>query len=377
MRPAALLLPLFLCLAPFSGASALLAQAEVADGAAEETYPKLRLSGVLWGAWSMDLTRANPEAPNPNGANRFEVTRTYLNFEADVTKKISLRITPDLVIASDEDGNIDGSKLLRLKYAYATFSDVAPGASLRVLMQATPYIGFSDGIWGYRVLGVDYLELFTGVSSSDLGVAALGNVPGRVLEYQVLLSNGEGYSKIESTARNAAKYKDVAGRFTVAPFVNGPSLVQKLRLTGFAQYGIREKADHHDAIRGRALGLLTWQTPISTLGVGGGMSWDDLVEESEGGISVERQRAFLFTSWGWLDLPLNLRAIGRFDLFDPQEEPAGGPGTKTRLIAGLAYRFSKEVEVIADWQRFGFENPENTRESTLGSGLFLHVAATF
>jgi hypothetical protein len=338
-----------------------------------QPYPKLRLSGVLWGVWSVDLSRANPDAPTPNGANRFEVTRTYLDFEADVSPRITLRITPDLALGLGSGGSLDGSRVLRLKFAYVDFRDVAPAFSVRALMQPTPYHGFSDGTWGYRVLGPDYVELFTGIGAADLGVSAFGKVPGGALEYQVLLSNGEGFARTESTDRDAAKYKDVAGRLTLTPFPGAGPVLARLRFTGFGHYGVKESVAGEQAIRARALGLLTWQPPGATLGVGGGWSWDD----READTGLERQEAFLFTSWGWLDLPLRLRAIGRFDLFDPQDEGDVGPGASTRLIAGLAYRATDAVQIIADWQRFDFQRPEQTPEAALGSGLFLHVAANF
>lgn len=349
--------------------------------AEEETYPKLELSGNFWGAWAYDLAMANPDAPSPNGANRFEVIRTYMNFRARLSDSISLRITPDLTRVSNTDGSIDGSLVLRLKYAYVTFEDVLPGLSVRAVMQPTPYIGFSDGIWGYRVLGSDPLEFFTGVRSSDLGVGVLGAQFGEVLAYQVLVSNGEGYSRAESSSRSAAKYKDVSGRVTFSPFAaGGEELLRRLRLTVYGQYGARDKiADLDERLdRSRAMGLLTWQGPGVTLGVGGGLVWDDFLREQEDGpVTVEEVRSFLFTSWGWIDLPWRFRAVGRFDLIDPDDQESDGTGRRTRLIAGLAYRFTDDVQVIADWQRYGYQRGQNAPENALGDSLFLHLAADF
>lgn len=339
--------------------------AAFADG-----FPQLRLSGKVWGQWSYDLSRANPDAPEPNGANRFEVTRTYINFKAKLTESISLRITPDLVASSGSGGKIDGSLLLRLKYAYVTFDDALPGVSVRGLMQPTPYIGFSDDIWGYRVLGPNLLEHFTGVRSSDLGLSVFGR-PLEVLEYVVLASNGEGYSQQERSEVNAARYKDLSARLTLSPFAQGSGLVRRLRLSVFGQYGITENftpLDRHlERIRG--MGLLTWQGPGITLGAGGGVAIDDAVVELE----VERSQRFLWTSWGWVELPLNLRAIGRLDLDVPDEEAE----RRTRIIAGLAYLFTDDVQFIVNWQRNGYQAPEIASLSAPGDSLFLRVAAEF
>lgn len=344
-----------------------------AEAPTEGAFPRLRLSGVLWGAWSVDLSHANPDAPSPNGANRFEVTRTYLDFHAQLSPRIALRITPDLALGFGSGGNLDGTRVLRLKFAYADFQALGPALAFRALMQPTPYHGFSDATWGYRVLGPDYVELFTGIGAADLGISAFGTMPGGWLDFQILLSNGEGFTRSESLRPEAGKYKDLAARLTFRPFPNGGQLAEALRLTVFGHYGIKESVREAHAIRSRALGLLTWQPPGATFGLGGGKSWEDAVADS----TIEAQDAFLFTGWGWVDLPWRLRAIGRFDLFHPDEGKSAGPGTSTRLIAGLAYRFTEDVQLIGDWQRFAFEHAERMPEGALGSALFLHLAANF
>lgn len=337
--------------------------------ASAEALPRLQLSGNVWGQWVYDLSYANPESPDPNGANRFEVTRTYINFRAQITESISARITPDLVATSGTEGNLDGSLTLRLKYAYVTFEDALPFVSVRALMQPTPYIGFSDSIWGYRVLGSDILERFTGVRSSDVGLSLFGR-PFEILEYAVLASNGEGYNRQERSEANAARYKDLAARLTFSPFAQAGEFVRRLRLSLFGQYGIREKAEsldrHIERIRG--LALLTWQAPGFTLGTGGGVAIDDRVEE----LRVDRSQSFLWTSWGWVDLPLHLRAIARLDLDAPDDA-----GRRTRLIAGAAYLFSDEVQFIVNWERDAYQAPEEAPLGARGDSLFLRVAAEF
>lgn len=341
---------------------------------ARADFPKLDISGNVWGQWAYDLSFAHPDSPNRGGTNRFEVTRTYVHFRARLSESISLRITPDLVAATGTDGSLDGSLVLRLKYAYVTF-DALPGLSVQALMQPTPYIGFSDGIWGYRVLGSDILEHFTGIRSSDVGLAVFGQPVGKFLDYQVLASNGEGYNRQESSDPDVGKYKDLAARLTLAPLAEAGPMLRSLELTVFGQYGIREKVPglgaHLERIR--AMALATWNAPGITLGAGGGWAGDDRIEEER----VERLESFLWTSWGWVDLPLGLRAIGRFDLDSPTRSDVDDVGRRTRLIAGLAYLFTDDVQVIANWERNGAQRPENGPLSARGDSLFLRVAAEF
>ncbi|AKU92077.1 hypothetical protein AKJ08_2464 [Vulgatibacter incomptus] len=343
---------------------------------------RLRISGVIFAHWSYDTAQANPEGPGTNGANRFDLTRTYINIEPQVSRNISLRITPDITRVSDPDGSLNGSLALRLKYAYAQFADVLPDVRVKGGLQQTAYIDFEDSIWKYRVLGPAALELFTGVSSADLGVGAWGKHLGGLVDYQVLLSGGDGYTKGPQTARNAAKYKEGAARLTIAPFAtSGGYLLEGLRLTAFAQYAIRQKVADKDVERIRVMGLASWETPYGTLAVSAGPTWDDDVGENAlGEATVTNRKGVLASTFGFVNLPANLRLVGRYDHFTPntdEEARAETSGNRTRLIAGLAYRVTDLVQVIGDYQRFGFEHPEKTGPKDPSSAVFVHLDARY
>lgn len=162
---------------------------------------------------------------------------------------------------------------------------------------------------------------------------------------------------------------------TLSPFAQAGPLLRDLSLSLFGQYGIREKVPALDAHleRTRAMALLAWRGPGFTLGVGGGHSADDRLEE---GREVRRE-SFLWTSWGWVDLPLRLRAIGRFDLSAPTNPADGDPGRRTRLVAGLAHLFTDAVQLILNWERNGYQTPQNAPLDAPGDTLFVRVAADF
>lgn len=343
---------------------------------------RLKLSGVLYALWAIDLEAANPDSPSPNGANRFEITRAYINVEPQITENISLRITPDITRVSGTEGNIDGSLALRLKYAYAQFANVAPGLNVKAGIQQNAWIDFEDTIWGYRVLGPSALEFFTGVASADLGLGAIGKHAGGAIDYQATVFNGEGYSKAEQTNREAAKYKEVAGRLTMTPFAESPDKnLQRLKFSFFTQYGIQRSVEDHHVERIRMLASATYQHRLFTLGASGGPTWDGKV--GEGG-EVTNQQGLLVSTFAWVDLPLNLRPLVRFDWFDPDVDTSpsdpgeeSSTGYRTRLIAGLAYRFSDKVQVIADYQDYGFQEPENAPANLAGKVFFVHLEAKY
>ncbi|HEY0839758.1 MAG TPA: hypothetical protein VGD74_06190 [Vulgatibacter sp.] len=341
---------------------------------------KLRISGVIFALWTRDLALAN-EPDHTAGANRFDLTRAYVNIEPQLTETISLRITPDVTRVSAAGTSLDGNLALRLKYGYVQFKDVVAGATVRGGLQPTPIVDWTDSVWGYRVLGPSPFEIFGGSPSSDLGAGASGKVLGGKLEYAALVSNGEGYTKAEQSSRDGARYKDVAGRVTFAPFAGASSAALRgLKLSALAQYGISSETPAGDYVdRTRLYGLATWEGALGTFGAGGGPTWDHDAREGGG---VRLRNGLLLTAFGWVNLPLDLRLVGRFDYFDPNTDEAAREltnhsGTKTRLIAGLAYRITDQVQVIGDYQRFGYGDPSNAKSSDPGTGAFIHLEAKY
>jgi hypothetical protein len=77
--------------------------------AAQPEYPIIRV-GVL------SYLQYAAETENRDGANSFDVTRAYLNINAQVASRVRFRFTPD--IRRVTDGSLSGSLTLRVKYAF-------------------------------------------------------------------------------------------------------------------------------------------------------------------------------------------------------------------------------------------------------------------
>jgi hypothetical protein len=193
--------------------------------------------------------------------------------------------------------------------------------------------------------------------------------------------NGEGYTKPERAEAFAAKYKDVSGRVTVAPFARAQGhALEGLKLTLFGQYGISEAVGDDHLERARALATLSYQRRGLLLSAGGGPIWDGALDVGE----VVRRDGLLLTTFGTLDLPYSLRLLARFDRFDPDLDasasdgrPEDGQGVRSRLITGLAYIFNAQLQIIADYQRFDSEAPRNAPPGAVGQAAFLHLEAKY
>src|SRR5262245_50778828 len=61
-------------------------------------------------------------ANNPIRFNAFDVKRTYINVQGNISHVVSFRITPDVTRETNSNPSLNGSLVFRLKYGYANFA---------------------------------------------------------------------------------------------------------------------------------------------------------------------------------------------------------------------------------------------------------------
>src|SRR5690606_27720264 len=47
---------------------------------------RLEITGVLFAFWSIDVEQANPDLPSPNGANRFDLSRAFVDISPQISE---------------------------------------------------------------------------------------------------------------------------------------------------------------------------------------------------------------------------------------------------------------------------------------------------
>ncbi|MEY1639890.1 hypothetical protein [Tenuifilum osseticum] len=125
--------------------------------------------------------------------NEFSVKRGYINFEKSLNKYLSGRITPDLTI--DKEGDGEGDLEMRLKYCYVELKDegsygVFTSPKLLIGEVPTPFIDFEEKVNAYRVVASQYLDDMKILTSADFGVTTSVLLGGKVDEgYQKTVSN--------------------------------------------------------------------------------------------------------------------------------------------------------------------------------------------
>jgi hypothetical protein len=194
---------------------------------AEPVYPTVRV-GML------SYLQYDAELENRDGYNAFDLTRAYININAQLSRKVRFRFTPDIRRINDPAaGSLATSLVLRVKYGFAQIDTVgAEGSWSRFGLHQTPWLDFEESINRYRVQGTMFSEregLIPG--SADFGASYFTPLPKGYGEIHGGVYNGEGFTQIE-----ANKYKSFQGRLTVRPLPNRGA-ANGLRISGFYNSG--------------------------------------------------------------------------------------------------------------------------------------------
>lgn len=308
----------------------------------EPQYPIVRI-GVL------SYLQYDEEFENRDNFNAFDVTRTYLNVNAQVSKRVRFRLTPDIRRATDS--SLNGSLVFRIKYAFAQF-DVRPQSWIRLGANQTPWLDFEEGINGYRVQGTMLSER-EGVipGSSDFGVSYFTALPNGYGEIHAGVYNGEGYGTPETN-----KYKSAQVRATLRPLPRSDSL-KGLRLSGF--YTAGAYAADHPRRYAIVMGSFEHKRLIATLQ----RLWATDGPPSSFG-NMERRGWSAFASPR--RSPSGLAGIIRYDKFDPDEAIASN--SHDRIIAGGAYWFvwpRARVGLVVTNEQVRYDAPTTPKEDRL------------
>lgn len=125
--------------------------------------------------------------------NEFAIKRGYITFSKNITPYLSGRITPDITV--DHEGDGEGDVEMRMKYCFAEFKDPTRQGfftepSILIGQIYTPFIEYEEKINRYRVEGEHFLDRINQVSSADFGVAVTSLIGGKMDEdYQKRVNN--------------------------------------------------------------------------------------------------------------------------------------------------------------------------------------------
>jgi hypothetical protein len=184
------------------------------------SYPNVSFGVVTFLQYEAELHEAN-------GYNAFDITRGYMNIQAQLTNRVRVRFTPD--VRPTTDASLNQNLALRLEYA-SLDAKVTDNVSVMFGLHETPWLTFEESLNRYRVIGPFFAERLGLIPGpTDLGVSI--KYTGENVEAHVGVYNGEGYGRAEID-----QYKSIDGRVSVRPFADDSEL-GNVHISGFYQYG--------------------------------------------------------------------------------------------------------------------------------------------
>ncbi len=296
--------------------------------------PVLKFSGKHYLGFVSDSAGENTD-------NYFETRRNYIQVKAyfEDNPKNYMRVTLDTYHNTTDDGKDDGSWEVRLKYAYLYLDNVLPFTGVEIGQAHRPWIDYEEHHgWYYRSISKVFVEAHEGAhftNSADLGVNFKTKTDYFSSELGVF--NGEGYHGIQNGDGLSGEW-----RLTGHLWGTGKKHVHKsdtyADISFFGQYNTDYKAAGNDFVW---YGLhAVYNQPEFLLAA-------QYVEATDGGVDYEGNGWSVNGEFRLNTLSESLNGWNLLGKYDDFELDAGEE--RERTIAGLAYKYNKYVEFIANY----------------------------
>lgn len=315
---------------------------------AQETNDKVKLSGLMFGDYFYNIDNKDAAKKDLNG---FQFRRIYITTDYEISSKFATRFR----LEADQGSNslTPGGKVgVMVKDAYLKWKGFLNSSELVFGISPTPAFSVSESAWGYRSLEKTTMDLFHIVSSRDLGIDLKGNVlENGNIKYWVKIGNNSGNSpEVDKYKRyyamfqfkpsqnfQATVYGDYASRAQVTDPSNGQDksnnqLVSALFLNYF------EKNTY-------SIGLETFYQSVQN---------DFSTSPTQ---ALQNRTGFGISVFGWVKVHDNLRLVGRFDNYDPNNDLSND--ATSFVLAGIDYRPDENVSIIPNFELFSYQGTDN------------------
>ncbi len=367
-----------LCCLMFISGTSMAAEEEVSQKDVEKVVKALKdiKFGLLWYLSYMDGQGADVGGDEGDGIerNKFAIKRGYFRFTKTLMPWFDAHMTFDVTQVKD-DGSLDGSVAVRIKYAYAKFKLPDFAFLTKPFIEAgivhMPWLDYEEHVNFYRCQDTMFIERNKTFNSADFGltfVTLLGGemdkeyqekvnkyYPGRYGSIAFGVYNGGGYHASEKNEN-----KVFEGRLTVRPL---PDIIPGLQLSYFGITGKGNKEEEPDYTVN--LGFISFEHQYVTLT--GQYYWG--TGNYKGDNENDRDGYSIFAE---LKPMKQFSVIGRYDSFDPNDDV--DDDEKTRYIFGVAYHLDKPHKnmIVLDYDTVKYE--DNRKEDDKRVQLTLQVA---
>src|SRR5256886_2362848 len=210
--------------------------------------PQVTVGGVVYGQFLYQLK----DSLGAGHQNQFSIQRAYVNVIGRFAGGVLTRVTADILPAPSAVSATQ--TVVRLKYAYAAWTPTGSALTYKLGLLHTPWLDWEEALWDYRMQGTMALDRNGDATAADFGAGIDGKWKDGLVNGQVTVVNGEGYS---GSGPAGDKRKDVQARVSVRLLdTDDNSRVGGLRLTGYA--GLGKYTGGGD--RNRFVGMLSYRS---------------------------------------------------------------------------------------------------------------------
>ncbi len=306
--------------------------------------------------------------------DEFQLRRGYINIKSKFNDWLSTRITPDLTL--DREGDGQGDLKMRLKYAYVKFSIPSRGIFTKPAIEFglvhRTWLDFEQKVNMYRSQGTMFMQRNGLFNSADKGITFMSLLGGQMDdEYRKKVNdkyagrygslalgiyNGGGYHALENN-RN----KVFESRLTLRPL---PDVLPGLQCSWLFERGKGNTEAAPDFSVNSAMVSLERQWYVLTgqyyRGKGnskGKALLPDGRAAPQEGYSLFAEYKLPHTKWG---------CFGRYDYFTFNRDASGR--TSTRVIGGLVYHVAGNNKMFLDVDTV--EHEDTGERETIGQFTF-------
>lgn len=313
---------------------------------------KIAVQGKIWPYYVYVLA---PE--DADDYNKFDIGRVYFGVKGDLSENVGARVTYE--IHRQSDGYIN----VYLKYGYLELKGFWTGFKLRLGQAGLPWVPFEEKLWGYRYISKVMPDLAKKLTSTDMGLFAIYDLPNGYGTFECAGVNGTGYHKVEDN-----KFKDFHGRLTIIP-VPASDVLKGLKISGFASHGYADE----DVTRQRLIGNLFYAYDFLSVG-GTFLAATDESLDTLGTIAETKSQGYSVyctINFGKLMQKDNCGIFARYDNFDPDTDVDDNSWTK--IIVGGYKELIKGTQFAIDFQQKSYDAAGSEDEQE----LYLHTEVKF
>ncbi len=319
-------------------------------------------SGVIFLGGEYEVQSKDDSGDDDSGYNEFDISRVYLTVKDSFPEREGARFKGAYRATVDLKRYDDGYFVRVLKYAYVDLTHISTGVKIRLGQHGVPWVGYADKILGIRYISKSFPDRVKKLSSTDMGLSVLCNIPKGYGDIHVSIVNGEGYHKAE-----VSKHKDFMGRISVSPLPSS-DMLKGLKLHGYYGLGTPDE----DMVRNRLVGAASYQgcgvaILAEYLNTSDGVSNDDTDPTTGAGFggSVVANLSEIMGGEG------NHGLFAKVEKFDPNTDV--DDDGNLRILAGIYCEVAKGLSFALDYEAKSYEEEGKDADGKIA----LHVQAKF